>query len=535
MSAACSLQSEDSVLCAICLDVFTDPVTTSCGHNFCKSCITAHWNTDDQYQYQCPMCKEMFPTRPDLKVNTLLCEMVAQFRGSSPQVYKPVDIQCDVCPGTKLKAVKSCLVCLVSFCEIHLEPHLRVSVLKKHHLVDPVENLEGRMCRDHNKPLELFCRSDQIFVCLYCSFSDHKTHDVVPMKEESEGKKADLEQMIQDRCLRIQQIQHSVDLGEEYADREIEEGVKVFTALKESVEKGLNELIGTIEEKRKIAKNQAEDLIRELQEEISVLMARRSEMEQLSRTEDHLYLLQSSLKAAPSTKDWTDVSVRPMSYEGKVVKTVAQLLETLNEDMRKLIEAELKRLQQYEVDVTVDPDTAHPQLIISHDRKQVHHGDVKKILPDKPQRLSYVGVLGKPSFSSGKLYFEVQVRGKTDWTLGVAKESINRKKFLTTSPEHGFWTICVRNGNEYKAQAVPPVGLCLKSPPQRVGVFVDHDEGLVSFYDVDASVLIYSFTGCNFSDTLLPILNPCSNERGRNATPLIICPVNQTYLYLPSN
>uniref|UniRef100_A0A8D0AEB6 B30.2/SPRY domain-containing protein n=1 Tax=Sander lucioperca TaxID=283035 RepID=A0A8D0AEB6_SANLU len=287
--------------------------------------------------------------------------------------------------------------------------------------------------------------------------------------------------MIQKRRLKIQEVKHSVDLSEEDADREIAEGVQVFTSLKESVERGLNELINTIKEKQKTTEKQAETFIKELEQEISELMKRSTEVEQVLRSEDHLHLLQS-----------------------------------------------LKRVQQYAVDVTLDPDTAHPNLILSDDGKQVNHGDVRKNLPENPERFSKcVSVLGKQSFSSGRFYFEVQVKGKTNRDLGVARESINRKGRITMSPQKGYWTIWLRNGNESYALADPPVLLSLKSPPQKVGVFVDYEEGLglVSFYDVDAAALIYSFTGCSFTEKLFPLFSPCFNEGGKISAPLIISPL----------
>ncbi|XP_076583917.1 E3 ubiquitin-protein ligase TRIM21-like [Chaetodon auriga] len=546
MAAANNLMSEDQFLCSICLGVFTDPVTTPCGHNFCKNCITEHWNINESCQ--CPMCKEAFNTRPDLRVNTFISEMVAQFRqsaqqevsssSSEQQVFKPGEVPCDVCTGTKLKALKSCLVCLVSYCETHLEPHLTASRLKRHQLIDPVENLEGRMCMKHDKPLELFCKTDHTCVCMLCTVLDHKTHDVVPLREEYDGKKAELrkteaeiQQIIQKRQLKIQELKQSVKLSKENADIKIAEGVQVFTSLKESVERGLDELFKAIEEKQKTTEKQTEVFIKELKQEISELLKRSTEVEQLSRSEDHLHFLQSfsPLKDVPTTKDWTEVSAPPASYEGTVVRAVAQLEETLSKEMKKLIEAELKRVQQYAVDVTLDPDTTNPKLILSDDGKQVNYSDVEKKLPDNPERFSINPcVLGKQSFSSGRFYYEVEVTGKTEWDFGVARESINRKEDNPLSPEEGYWTIWLRNGNEYEALDDPSVSLSLRSQPQKVGVFVDYEEGLVSFYDVDAAALIYSFTGCSFTEKLFPYFSPCSNDDGNNSAPLIISNVNDT-------
>ncbi|XP_047431897.1 zinc-binding protein A33-like [Mugil cephalus] len=428
MSAASCLLFEDQVRCSICLDVFTDPVSTSCGHNFCKHCITQHWDTTDIYK--CPLCNKVFETRPELNINTFIREMVAQFK--------------------------------------HEAQH--------------------RM----------------------------KTEDKI-------------QQMIQKRRLKIEEMKESVKMSKDAADREKAEGVQVFTALKESVERGLDQLIKEIEDKQKTTEKQAEGFIKDLEQEVSELMKRSSEVKQLSHSpHHHPHLLQSfsSLKAAPPTKDWTEVSVRPPSYEGTVVRAVTQLEETLSKEKKK---AELKRVQQYAVDVTLDPDTAHPELILSDDRKQVHCGDVRKNLPDNPERFSHChNVLGKKSFSSGRVYFEVHVKGKTDWTVGVARESINRKGKVTLSPENGLWTIWLRNRNEYKALSGPPVCLSLGSCLEKVGVFVDYEEGLVSFHDVDTAALIYSFTGCYFTDKLYPYFNPCLNDGGKNSAPLIICPVNQT-------
>ncbi|XP_037623310.1 E3 ubiquitin-protein ligase TRIM21-like isoform X1 [Sebastes umbrosus] len=552
MSAASCLLTEDQFLCSICLDVFTDPVAIPCGYNFCKTCITQHW--DINVPFQCPNCKEVFNTKPELRVNTFISEMAAQFRqsaqqkasssSSEQQAAKPGEVPCDVCTGTKLKALKSCLVCLVSYCETHLEPHLTRSGLKRHQLIDPVENLEGRMCTKHDKLLELFCKTDQMCVCMLCTYSDHKTHDVVPLKEEYEGKKAELgkteaeiQQMIQKRRLKIQEMKHSVGLSKENADREIADGVQVFTALKESVERSQAELIDSIKEKQRKTEKQAEGFIKELEQEISELKKRSTEVEQLSRSEDHLHLLQSFtfLNAAPPTKNWTEVEVCPPSYEGTVVRAVNQLEETLIQQMKKLLaEAELKRVQlkkvqQSSVDVTLDPDTAYPKLILSNDGKQIKHGDVKKNLPDNPERFDTCPcVLAKQSFSSGRFYYEVQVKGKTTWDLGVARESINRKGRIELSPEDGYWTMCLRNEKEYNVCTNPSVCLSLKSQPEKVGVFVDYEEGLVSFYDVDAAALIYSFTGCCFTEKLYPFLGPSPNCGGKNSAPLIISPVNHT-------
>ncbi|KAK9958070.1 hypothetical protein ABG768_012251 [Culter alburnus] len=518
----------EELQCSICLDVFTDPVSTPCGHNFCKTCLNKCW--DNSQTCNCPYCKETFKIRPDLKINTTLREVVDHYKKKSPE--KKTEVLCDVCEERKLKALKSCLVCQSSYCETHLEPHLRVAGLKKHKLINPVRNLEDYICQKHERPLELFCRDDQTIVCLMCVVKDHQNHNTVPIEEESEEKKTELmktqkdtQQMIQDRIKKIQDIKHSAEVRKRNTEKEKAARVELFTDLIRSIERCQTELLEMMEEQQKAAEKQEEELIEELEQEITELKMRNTELEQLSHTEDHLHLLQiySSLCSSRNTRNWSEISVKTDESLETLRRALTQLQDTLQE---KLTLTDLKRIQQYAVDVTLDPDTANPYLILSIDGKQVSCGDIRQDLPDNPKRFdSCVNVLGKEGFSSGRFYFEVQVKGKTEWDLGVARESINRKGEIPLSPSNGFWTVWLRNENEYKALSDPSVPLSLRVNPQRVGVFVDYEEGLVSFYDVESSSHIYSFTGQSFTGKLYPYFNPSLNYEGKNSTPLIITPV----------
>ncbi|XP_039906759.1 E3 ubiquitin-protein ligase TRIM39-like [Simochromis diagramma] len=538
---ATSYLSEDQFLCSICLEVFTDPVTIPCGHNFCKTCITENWNIS--LCCQCPLCVKVFHSRPELCVNTILSEMVDMFKQSTvkkngraeEQQAESGEVSCEVCSETKMKAVKSCLQCLTSYCRTHLEPHRRVTGLKRHQLIDPVKNLEDRMCKEHNRPLELFCKTDRMPVCELCKQSNHKGHLTIPLKTEYEQKKAEVEaregkihQMIRERQKKINNFRELLTCSKEAAEREKTVSEQIFDSLIKCIEESRNQLDGVIEGMQKTTESQAQGFIKELEKEVSELRMNISELEQLSHTGDHLQFLQSlpSLNPVPPTKDWTEVTVHS-SYEGIVKKAVAQLEQTLSKEMKKLHDdVELKRVQQYAVDVTLDPDTAHPNLVLSDDGKQVSSCNKRQNFPETPKRcIYYANVLGKQGFSSGRFYYEVQVNEKTQWDLGVANESINRKEKKPLCPKNGYWTIRLRNGNQYKAVVGPSICLSLQAEPQKVGVFVDYEEGLVSFYDVGAAALIYSFTGCNFTEKLYPLFSPCFDEGGANSTPLIISSV----------
>ncbi|KAJ3584555.1 hypothetical protein NHX12_015050 [Muraenolepis orangiensis] len=202
---------------------------------------------------------------------------------------------------------------------------------------------------------------------------------------------------------------------------------------------------------------------------------------------------------------------------------------TFSEPLYPILNPEGPAVEVEVVEVTLDHDTADPQLILSDDGKQVHDGGVGKKLTDNPKRFTqYLDVLTRQSFSSGRFYFEVQVKDKTSWGLGVARESVNRKYLIKThTPENGIWILYFLK-DELGFNDNPVVRLPVRAELQKVGVFVDYDAGLVSFYDVEARAHIYSATGCTFSEPLYPFLSPGLHDGGRNSTPLIISPVNQT-------
>ncbi|KAI1891135.1 hypothetical protein AGOR_G00161090 [Albula goreensis] len=183
------------------------------------------------------------------------------------------------------------------------------------------------------------------------------------------------------------------------------------------------------------------------------------------------------------------------------------------------------------VHVTADPDTANPFLRLYNDGKQVGCGDTWQNLPDTPKRFDTVpSVLGKEGFSSGRFYYEVQVGEKNGWALGVAEESINRMGDVILTTRNGFWTVWLSNGTDFKALDDPLAPLPLREKPRTVGVYVDYEEGQVSFYNVEARSHIYSFTGYNFTEKLYPYLSPFNTDNGKNTAPLIISPVNHIAL-----
>uniref|UniRef100_A0A452IBD1 B30.2/SPRY domain-containing protein n=1 Tax=Gopherus agassizii TaxID=38772 RepID=A0A452IBD1_9SAUR len=176
------------------------------------------------------------------------------------------------------------------------------------------------------------------------------------------------------------------------------------------------------------------------------------------------------------------------------------------------------------VDVTLDPDTAHPNLVLSQDRKSVRHKTKRQNLPNNPERFDpCVFVLGAEGFTGGRHYWEVEVGDKTRWTLGVCKESVSRKSPDHLSPKNGYWTVCLRDG-EYEALTFPATPLHVGIRPSQVGIFLDYKAGEVSFYNVSDRSHLFTFTD-PFSGTVRPFFSPCAKAGGKNAAPLIICSV----------
>ncbi|KAF3697617.1 E3 ubiquitin-protein ligase TRIM39 [Channa argus] len=530
--------SEMQFQCSICQDVFADPVSIPCGHSFCFTCITSHW--DESFAISCPKCQAIFEGRPELCENSFAKEMSEQIRARKQNDLISMAgkcIYCDVCTGKETKALKSCLICLTSYCESHLEPHLRVATLKIHKLIEPVAMLENRMCKRHQRLLELFCRSDQRCVCILCTETDHRCHDTVPVERESQERKiqikknkTDVQQMIQDRLQKVEEIKHSVQLSKENSKRDVKESTRVFSILFQLMKNSQAELVEMIQRKQAAAEHRAQRLIAELELEITELERKRIEMEQLYHTEDHLHLLQRfpALNSSPPAKVCSDIMVHSDTCLGITTRAVAIIKEQLQLALKKLSTEDNEKMLPYAVDVRLDPKTANPWLVLSEDGRQVWDGDVEQNLMDIPERFDTAPcVLATKGFTTGRHYWEVKVGGKTAWDLGLARQSVHRKGLVTLCPEEGYWAICLRKGIQYRACAEHAELLCLTQRPQVVGVFLDYDDGTVSFYDAESKSLIYSFTQFQFTETMFPFFNPEMSDSGSNKSPLVICPVSE--------
>ncbi|KAL7390218.1 hypothetical protein ABVT39_017261 [Epinephelus coioides] len=257
----------ENLSCSICLDLLKDPVTIPCGHSYCMSCIKDCWDEEhgENEIYSCPQCRQSFIPRPGLVKSTLLAELVEEQKKvglhavSPDQSFAgPEDVACDFCSGIKVKAFKSCLVCMASYCEQHLQPHYNVAVLKKHKLVEATSKLEENICSRHNEVMKIFCRTDQQCICYLCLMDDHKGHDTVSAAAERAERQTELgvsrqriQQRVQDREKDAKVLQQRVEAINLSADEAVKDSEKIFTDLIRLIERRSSEVKQQIRSQQK--------------------------------------------------------------------------------------------------------------------------------------------------------------------------------------------------------------------------------------------------------------------------------------------
>ncbi|KAI7810993.1 E3 ubiquitin-protein ligase TRIM7 isoform X2 [Triplophysa rosa] len=568
MSLPAEFLSEEQLSCSICLDIFTNPVSTPCGHSFCLTCITSYWEGQSKICL-CPLCKENFRKRPELHINHTLKEITEQFKRMAETSVSPRNAL-----GDSLAAPFSPLKLAGQSRPPEYSEQLMKEIKSRFQRSTSSELLSsqqpsaasddapppgmarcysvsgtneggsgGQQCPKHRQCLELFCKTDQSCICTVCAETEHQGHSVGPAKREMNIKKSqlrimevELQGLITVREKKIEEIQASLIEIQTIADQEIAGTVSTFGELMSAVERSQAELLEVVEMGRRAAELRSQAFIRDLEMEIANLRKRSGNLSQLVQSQDHFtffktYPANSSL---PAMKNWADVALTPDPTAGAVLKNVTQVVRQIQESMKKLpetclhtensLESKLWRLQEYAMDVTLDRDSAHPRLIISEDGKQVRCSDRYQNVPDTSERFDrVVCVLGRPGFNSGRHYWVVQVGEKTDWDLGVASHFINRKGKIAANPANGFWFLSLRDKHEYIFRAEQSTTISLQQKPQTIGVFVDYEKGQVSFYNADTRSLIFTFTG-TFASVLYPFFSPCTNKSSKNEAPLIICP-----------
>ncbi|KAM6947803.1 tripartite motif-containing protein 16-like [Lycodopsis pacificus] len=525
--------------CSICLDLLKDPVTTPCGHSYCMNCIKSFWDEEDVKKvHSCPQCRQTFTPRPLLLKNTMLAVLVEELKKTGLQAAPadhcyagPEDVSCDVCTGRKQKALKSCLVCLVSYCEKHLQHHYDVAQLTKHKLVDPSKKLQENICSRHDEVMKMFCRTDQQCICYLCSVDEHKGHDTVSAAAERTERQRELEvsrlniqQRIQDREKDVKLLQQEVEAVNRSADEAVKDSEKIFTELIRLMEKRSSDVKQQVRSQQKSQVSRVKELQEKLEQEISELKRRDAELKLLSHTEDHNQFLHNypSLPPLREATDSSAIHIRPLSYFEDVMAAVSEVRDKLQDVLREKrtnvslavtevdvllspSQAEPKtraEFLRYSSEIKLDPNTANKWLLLSEGNRKATFTRRQQSYSSHTDRFTACRqVLSRESLT-GRCYWEVEWRGYV--FVAVAYKNISRTGSLNEClfgyNDKSWALLCNKDSFTFLYNNIKtPVSGPRSS---RVGVYLDHRAGILSFYSVSDTMTLLHRVQTTFTQPL---------------------------------
>ncbi|XP_062262473.1 E3 ubiquitin/ISG15 ligase TRIM25-like [Platichthys flesus] len=537
--AAAEMAQQEILSCSICLDLLKDPVTTVCGHSFCKSCINTHWDKgEERGSYSCPQCRQTFTPRPVLEKNTMLADLVEELKKTGLQAAPadhcyagPEDVACDVCTGRKLKALKSCLNCLASYCENHLQLHFQSAPLKKHKLVEPSKKLQENICSRHDEVMKMFCRTDQQCICYLCSVDEHKDHDTVSAAAERTERQRELglrrqtiQQRVQDKEKDLKLLQQEEEALNGSADKAVEDSEEIFTEMIRLLEKRSSDVKQQIRSQQETEVSRVRELQERLEQEITELKRKDHELKQLSDTEDHNQFLHNYPSLSPLSgsthsssfrirplRDFEDVTAAVSQVRGRLQdilsETETEVLQIVSQVDVLLPQPEPKtraEFLRYSQEITLDPNTVHKRLLLSEGNRKVTYMSEDQSYSDHPDRFTvWPQVLSRESLT-GRCYWEVEVKVGGAVDVAVTYKNISRAG-NSRECRFGFndksWSLrCYGNRYYFHYNSIQtPV-----SGPEssRVGVYLDHSAGVLSFYRVSDTMTLLHRVQTTFTQPL---------------------------------
>ncbi|KAM9338587.1 tripartite motif-containing protein 16-like [Symphorus nematophorus] len=500
------------------------------------NCIKSHWNEEDQKKtHSCPQCRQIFIPRPALVKNTMLADLAEELKKTGLQAAPadhcyagPEDLACDFCTGRKLRAFKSCLQCLVSYCEQHLQPHYESPAFEKHKLVDPSKTLQENICSHHGKLMKIFCHTDQQCICYLCSMDEHKDHDTAlasAERTERQGKigtsRQRIQQRIQDREKDVKVLQQEVDAINCYADKAVKNSEKIFTQLVRLIKNRSSDVKQQIRSRQKTEVSPVKELQEKLQQEITELRRKDAVLEQLLHVEDHIRFLHNypSLSILSEPTDSPSVNIRPLQYFEDATAAVSEARDKLQDILSdvwtkiSLTETEVdvllpkaepkNRAQflQYSCQITLDPNSANTQLLLSEGNRKASVTSKKQSYSSHHDRFTDMfQVLSRESLS-GRHYWEVERNG-AEISVAVTYKDISRAGY-----ESGFgnddksWALeCFNNSYEFRHNGRSTL---IPGPrSSRVGVYLDHSAGILSLHSISETMTLLHRVHTTFTQPL---------------------------------
>uniref|UniRef100_A0A8D2D1V2 Tripartite motif containing 38 n=1 Tax=Sciurus vulgaris TaxID=55149 RepID=A0A8D2D1V2_SCIVU len=385
----------------------------------------------------------------------------------------------------------SCPLCRSSF---PLTNHGYNKVLEN--LIEVIGEMDLELlCEEHGEQLHLFCEDEGQLICWRCERGPrHAGHTTALVEDACQGYKEQLQNVI----TKLSQLHEECTNQKAFVTKQITEWKEKIEIQRQKIKSDFQNLqiFLCLEEKSYLWR-----LEREEEEMLWRLRASEARLKQKS-DELRSHILELEAKCQSSSQKLLQVRLSQVERLETPEAFSMEIHTTCN--VSELYFDVKKMLRRCQVGVTLDPDTAHRNLTLSEDGRQVTHGDCQEDLDFSPRRFSaFPCVLGCEGFTSGRHYFEVDVGEGTGWDLGVCMESVSRGADVKQEPEFGFWTIRLCKG-DYLALTNPPTPLSLREQPLVVGVFLDYETGIVSFYNMTAGSHIFTFPNASFLDTLQP-------------------------------
>ncbi|XP_060702313.1 E3 ubiquitin/ISG15 ligase TRIM25-like [Hemiscyllium ocellatum] len=501
---------EEELICSICLQMYTDPVILNCKHSFCKVCIEKTWKEAMFDTYPCPECRAEYKKWPHLQRNFKLASIIEKYNVQNTSTHS---LLCNYCPSHPRPAVKTCLKCEASMCLEHLRHHTESTVFKSHLLVDPTADVSQWKCTEHQELLKIYCKEDKVCVCTLCTvFGKHKGHNCGSISEGEKELRAYFNDQTETIRSNIQSVQASLrDLQEEKlkAKDEIKQKkMKIMEkndALRKRIEREEREMFEYLdrEEKRVIVEIDAQ--IRELSDRESNTREYLSKLSYISKEKGAIFIQMLNSKADKLRSLSKPFPMLPTpSLDTAKLQALVQWLEERVERNRDVT------ILLYGQTPLLDRLTAHPQLVVSNSRRNVTLTRQKPKCAENPGRFDcFPQVICADGVNRGLSYWEVEVPGAC-WRVGVCYRSLRRKgpgSECSLGMNNKSWSVCsllgsctaLHNGNKTKLAA---------GNPARIGVLVEFEAGIISFYSVSDKklFLLYTFQQQTFTEALYPAL-----------------------------
>ncbi|XP_051894000.1 E3 ubiquitin-protein ligase TRIM11-like [Pristis pectinata] len=521
---------EEELTCPICLQIYTDPVILNCKHSFCQACIEESWKEPESGVYSCPECRANYRERPSLKRNFKLANIAQKYQAVNGT---PVALPCNYCTKKKLSAVKTCLKCEASMCAKHLKHHRENAVFKNHPLIDPTADMSTWKCIEHKKLLEIYCKDDKVCICCLCPVvGKHKNHNCVSISEGEQELRDHLQQQIE----KVRTNTTAIQAGILHLQTQKDNAQSLIRESKTKVQERCHALRKYFENEEKEALKYLDTVQNQVTGEIDAqILALENKMELFEKNMADFSNLLMKMEKLVFIQGFNSMRVRikeasdplgPQPPPPDVSKITADKVNWIQKQYEMVSRLERDRdvmATVYGQTPTLDMDTAHRSVILSDDRRVASGSQCRQPYPSNRKRFDCWGqVLCSEGINGGRSYWEVEIAGiHGRWAIGVCYGSMKRKgrdKECVLGENNKSWSVCSGNNSSFwsylsgsrSVLALHNDNVTDLTVPifSKVGVFVDFDAGIISFYSVlDSKLsLICTFQQQMFSESLYPAL-----------------------------